>query len=102
MSIITASDGAEALDVLKRSPVDVILLDIMMPKVDGWMALMDIRNSPAFADLPVIMLSAKTQDLAKILAANMTWYIEWPHIDGRFVDVFSTLAGYNGFAGHRG
>ena len=68
MVVVTAGDGAEALDVLKRSLVDVIVLDIMMPKVDGWMALMEIRNNPATADIPVIMLTAKTQDLAKILA----------------------------------
>jgi DNA-binding LytR/AlgR family response regulator len=68
MNVVSAGDGAEALDVLKRAPVDVIVLDIMMPKVDGWMALMEIRNSPATADIPVIMLTAKTQDLAKILA----------------------------------
>jgi len=39
-----------------------------MPRVDGWMALMEIRNNAATADIPVIMLTAKTQDLAKILA----------------------------------
>ncbi len=33
-------------------------------------------------------------DLAKVLAANMTWYVEWPHVDGRFISVFKTLAGY--------
>lgn len=68
MVVYGAADGAEGLDVLGRQHVDVVVLDIMMPRVDGWMALMDIRNSPAFAHLPVIMLSAKTQDLAKILA----------------------------------
>jgi DNA-binding LytR/AlgR family response regulator len=68
MDIISAGDGAEALDVLRHSPVDVILLDIMMPKVDGWMALMEIRSNPATADIPVVMLTAKTHDLAKILA----------------------------------
>jgi DNA-binding LytR/AlgR family response regulator len=68
MHVLSAGDGAEALDVLARETVDVILLDIMMPKVDGWMALMEIRNNPLTADIPVIMLSAKTQDLAKILA----------------------------------
>ena len=68
MHVLSAGDGAEALDVLGREPVDVILLDIMMPKVDGWMALMEIRNNPVTADIPVIMLTAKTQDLAKILA----------------------------------
>jgi DNA-binding LytR/AlgR family response regulator len=68
MSVLCASDGGEGLDVLNREHVDVVVLDIMMPRVDGWMALMDIRNSPTLADIPVIMLSAKTQDLAKILA----------------------------------
>jgi len=68
MRVLAAGDGAEALDVLQREPVDVVLLDIMMPRVDGWMALMEIRNNPVTADIPVIMLTAKTQDLAKILA----------------------------------
>jgi DNA-binding LytR/AlgR family response regulator len=68
MHILSAGDGAEALEVLDKEPVDVVLLDIMMPRVDGWMALMEIRNNPVTADIPVIMLTAKTQDLAKILA----------------------------------
>ncbi|MGB4593084.1 MAG: LytTR family DNA-binding domain-containing protein [Coriobacteriia bacterium] len=68
MRVVSAGDGAEALEVLQREPVDVVLLDIMMPRVDGWMALMEIRNNPLTADIPVIMLTAKTQDLAKILA----------------------------------
>jgi len=68
MHVLSASDGAEALEVLRKEHVDVVLLDIMMPRVDGWMALMEIRNDPATADIPVIMLTAKTQDLARILA----------------------------------
>ena len=68
MHVSSAGDGAEALEVLKNEPIDVVLLDIMMPRVDGWMALMEIRNNPLTADIPVIMLTAKTQDLAKILA----------------------------------
>jgi DNA-binding LytR/AlgR family response regulator len=68
MRVVSAGDGAEALEVLAREKVDVCILDIMMPKVDGWMALMEIRNNPATADIPIIMLTAKTQDLAKILA----------------------------------
>ena len=68
MNVSSAGDGAEALEVLSREPIDVIVLDIMMPRVDGWMTLMEIRNDPLTADIPVIMLTAKTQDLAKILA----------------------------------
>jgi DNA-binding response OmpR family regulator len=68
MRVCSAGDGAEALEVLAREAVDVIVLDIMMPKVDGWMCLMEIRGNPLTADIPIIMLTAKTQDLAKILA----------------------------------
>ncbi len=48
-------------------------------------------------DYPNDLIDAHTrspQDLAKVLATNMTWYVEWPHVDGRFVSVFHTLAGY--------
>ncbi|NTU72347.1 MAG: response regulator transcription factor [Coriobacteriia bacterium] len=68
MRVSGACDGAECVELLGRESVDVILLDVMMPRVDGWMTLMDIRNNPATANIPVIMLTAKTQDLAKILA----------------------------------
>lgn len=66
--VIPAYGGAECLAVLERQRPDVIVLDIMMPNVDGWMVLMNIRDNPKTADIPVIMLTAKTQDLAKILA----------------------------------
>ena len=68
MLVFSAVDGGEGAEVLARERIDGVLLDIMMPRVDGWMTLMDIRNNPATADMPVIMLTAKTQDLAKILA----------------------------------
>lgn len=68
MKVLSASDGAAGMEVLAREHVDVVVLDIMMPRVDGWMTLMDIRGNPATEDVPIIMLTAKTQDLAKILA----------------------------------
>ena len=68
MVVAGASDGGEGVELLAKEHFDVVVLDIMMPQVDGWMALMDIRNDPATAHIPVIMLTAKTQDQAKILA----------------------------------
>jgi DNA-binding LytR/AlgR family response regulator len=68
MRVFGAGDGGEGIEVLGRERIDVVVLDVMMPRVDGWMALMEIRNNPVTADTPVIMLTAKTQDLAKILA----------------------------------
>jgi two-component system, OmpR family, response regulator VanR len=66
--VLSAGDGSEAIEILDAEDVDVVVLDIMMPKVDGWMALMEMRSNPETSDVPVIMLTAKTQDLAKILA----------------------------------
>jgi two-component system, OmpR family, response regulator VanR len=66
--VLSAGDGSEAIEILDAEDIDVVVLDIMMPKVDGWMALMEMRSNPETSDVPVIMLTAKTQDLAKILA----------------------------------
>ncbi len=68
MQVFSAADGGEGVDVLGSERIDVILLDIMMPRVDGWMTLMEIRNNPSTAHIPVIMVTAKTQELAKVLA----------------------------------
>jgi DNA-binding LytR/AlgR family response regulator len=68
MSVVSACDGGEGVELLGRERFDVVVLDIMMPQVDGWMALMDIRSNPTTSKIPVIMVTAKTQDQAKILA----------------------------------
>ena len=62
--VIQASDGEEGLDILKNHEVHLIVLDIMMPKIDGIHMCMKVRE---IAEMPIIMLSAKTQDMDKIL-----------------------------------
>ena len=51
-----ASDGAMAIDMVKNNTFDLVILDIMMPKIDGFTALREIRK---FSQVPVIMLSAR-------------------------------------------
>lgn len=68
MHVIGAADGAEGLDLLARERIDVVVLDVMMPNVDGWMALTGIRSNPDTAGVPIIMLTAKDEVLAKVLA----------------------------------
>ncbi|UKS24238.1 response regulator transcription factor [Paenibacillus sp. HWE-109] len=61
--LLRASDGMEALQVLQKEEVDLIVLDIMMPKMDGIEACFKIREQK---NMPIIMLSAKSQDMDKI------------------------------------
>lgn len=62
--VIFAYDGTEALEKVSNNPVQLIILDIMMPNLDGIKALMKIRENK---NIPVILLSAKSEDTDKIL-----------------------------------
>ena len=58
--ILTAGNGSEALEAVKESPPDLILLDVMMPDVDGWTVLEQLKSQlgKPFSDIPVILLTA--------------------------------------------
>ncbi|MCZ8514498.1 response regulator transcription factor [Paenibacillus filicis] len=61
--VIEAEDGVQALEKLRRETVDLVILDVMMPGMDGMKACLKIREQ---SDIPIIMLSAKGEDLDKI------------------------------------
>ena len=62
--ILTAADGEEALQVFFDEPVDLVLLDVMLPKLDGIQVCQRIRES---SNVPILMLTAKGEDMDKIL-----------------------------------
>ncbi|MDF2474236.1 MAG: vanR2 [Anaerocolumna sp.] len=66
--VIKAYNGLEALDVLVTNAIQLIILDIMMPKLDGLSTTIKIRDSK---NIPIIILSAKTEDSDKILGLSM-------------------------------
>ncbi len=68
LTLFTASDGREALDVLGREQIDLVLLDVMMPAMDGITALAKIRETSC---VPVILLTAKSEEGDKILGLNV-------------------------------
>lgn len=78
--IVTASDGVEALDLLRRSPPDILVTDVMMPGLDGLRLLKAIRSDPATESLPVIFLSARAGEEMKVegLEAGADDYLTKP------------------------
>lgn len=60
-SVTTAHDGAAGLEAARRSPPDVILLDYMMPGMDGITTLGELKKDAATRDVPVLVLTAKTE-----------------------------------------
>ena len=80
MEPIKAPGGREALEVIGTQPLDAVILDIMMPDVDGYEVLRQIRSRSATRDLPVIFLTAKSTpaDVEKGLAMGANYYITKP------------------------
>lgn len=67
-TIFTAYDGREALDVLRREKIHLVLMDVMMPALDGIAATAKLREE---SNVPVILLTAKSEDTDKVLGLNV-------------------------------
>ena len=67
-NVLKAYDGVQALEMLKENEIHLLIIDIMMPKLDGIHATLKIRET---SSIPIIMLSAKTEDADKILGLNI-------------------------------
>ena len=66
--VLEAYDGIEAVEILKKESVDLLIMDIMMPRMDGIRATLNIREKH---NIPIIILSAKSEDADKILGLNI-------------------------------
>lgn len=78
--VFIARDGSEALTIMSTALPDAVILDIMMPQVDGYETIKQIKNNPAFAKAKIIFLSAKskTDDVEKGLALGADAYFTKP------------------------
>lgn len=77
---VTASDGLEAIQQAEKELPDLILLDVMMPQMDGFETAMHLKNNPATAGIPIIFLTAlnSTQDIVKGFQAGANDFITKP------------------------
>jgi two-component system response regulator VicR len=69
--VVTAGSGQEALDKMEKEKPDLVLLDIIMPKMDGWEVFSRIKADPKTTDIPVIMLTAKDQRIDKLIGLHV-------------------------------
>ena len=67
-NVLTASNGLEALQIIKSTDIHLILLDVMMPEMDGITTMIELRK---LSNIPVILLTAKSEDSDKILGLNI-------------------------------
>ena len=79
-TILTASGGEEGLRILEKHKVDLVLLDIMMPVMDGWTVAYKIKGNPKLKKVPIVFLTAKTDTISKEMGDFMgDNYIEKPY-----------------------
>jgi len=91
--VFIARDGQEALDILKNNYPDVIILDVMMPMVDGYATLEQIKKDKNLKHTKVIFLSAKNKesDIAKGLALGADCYLTKPFSIKKVVEQVAEL-----------
>ncbi len=81
MTVLTAGTGREAIETLESTPdVAIVLMDIMMPEMDGYKTIQVIRQNASFRRLPIIALTAKAMkgDREKCLEAGASEYLAKP------------------------
>ena len=88
-----AVGGAEALDVLAKKSFDLVLLDVMMPEVDGFTVCRKIKEDPRLKDLPVIFLTAKGggEALAEGFESGAVMYINKPFTANKLLTIVNTM-----------
>lgn len=87
--VIGAAGGREGLDTVRRVSPDIILLDLMMPDMDGWEVYQQLKADEATRTIPVIVVTAKAQNIDKVLGlhiAKVEDYIAKPFTPKELLD----------------
>jgi CheY-like chemotaxis protein len=70
-NVIGANGGIEGLETVRRMRPDLVLLDLMMPDMDGWEVYQQIKADPGLRDIPVVVVTAKAQSIDKVLGLHI-------------------------------
>jgi len=91
--VISASNGEEAIDKARREQPDLVILDVMMPRIDGYEACRILKANPLTKSIPVMLLTAKGRDIDKRLGFEVgaTDYIVKPFSPSKLIDRINEL-----------
>ena len=88
MRVVTAKDGLDAISVISENKPDIILLDIEMPRMDGYEFASHVRNDPSIADVPIIMITSRVGDKhrARAIELGVNDYLGKPFQDSALLE----------------
>ena len=88
-------DGLDAITVLQEYPVDIILLDVEMPRMDGYQLATHVRNDSKLKDLPIIMITSRSGEKhrAKAIEIGVNDYLSKPYQESQLVAAIEALLG---------
>lgn len=94
-TVITASDGADGLELARRQVLDLIICDIHLPRVDGYEVARRLKGHPALSRIPLVAVTALAMvgDRDRILAAGFDGYIDKPIDPQKFSEQVRSLIG---------
>ena len=88
-NVISALSGRDALEILKENKPDLILLDIMMPEMDGWEVFREIKKDNKTSSIPIIIITAKKDEIDKVMGIELLkvdGYVTKPFVRKELVD----------------
>jgi chemosensory pili system protein ChpA (sensor histidine kinase/response regulator) len=93
MRVVTAKDGVEAITMLREHPPDIILLDIEMPRMDGYQFAKHVRNESAVRDVPIIMITSRVSDehKARAIELGVNDYLGKPYQESALLEAVNHL-----------
>jgi chemosensory pili system protein ChpA (sensor histidine kinase/response regulator) len=93
MRVVTAKDGLEAVSVLQDEIPDVILLDIEMPRMDGYEVASHVRNDPRLKDIPIVMITSRVGEKhrARAIELGVNEYLGKPYQEGQLLQAIEPL-----------
>jgi chemosensory pili system protein ChpA (sensor histidine kinase/response regulator) len=93
MRVLTARDGMDAVTLLQDHVPDIILLDIEMPRMDGYEVAAHVRNDPRLRDVPIIMITSRSGEKhrARAIEIGVDDYLSKPYQEAQLLDAIAPL-----------